>query len=158
MGSTVSDRWDGVENWFRKLHVFIRQTHRVVGALWLLSVPLYAVSDVGGALPGPSLPLLSLVGLILTGGYLLLRPWVRGAATASDRLKRLKERNVTLPVFVRRTHRIVAALWVVLLAVGLAFEPESPLVVVPFVVSLLYISITGGYMLLRPWVNRIRTR
>lgn len=163
MATTIPDRWSWFTNRFRNLPLFVRRVHRIVGALWILSVALtYAVSSTGGEVPGPSLPALSLITLIFTGGYLLLRPWVRRTTTVSDRVKRLTEWNVTRSVFVRRTHRIAGALWILFLAVGLSNEaaggPESPLIIVPVVVLLVYATITGAYMLLGPWVDRFRAR
>lgn len=143
--------------------VYIRRAHRIVAALWLLSVSLtFVVSSAGGEIPGPSLPALSLIGLVITGGYLHLRPWVRGTGTIAGRMSRLKNWNVGLPVFVRRAHRIVGILWVLFLALGLSIDaagvPVSPLIIVPVVGLLILLSITGGYMLLRPWVRRARAR
>lgn len=162
MVTTTSDRWNRLTNRFRRLPIVVRRVHRIVGALWILSVALsYAVTSAGGEVPGPSLPALSLVTLVFTGGYLLLRPWVR-RTTVSDRLKRLTNWDVSRSVFVRRTHRIAATVWLLLLALALSIEaaggPESPLLIVPVVVFLVYITFTGAYMFLRPWVNRFRDR
>lgn len=161
MATTKSDRWEGFKNRIRILPGVIRRVHRIVAALWLLSFALSLVVSLG-ELPGPSIPGLSFIAVIITGSYLLLRPWVRGASTVSDRLKRLKNWNVTRPVFIRRTHRIVAALCLLFLVLALSIAaaggPESPVVIIPIVALLGYLSITGVYMLLRPWVNRFRTR
>lgn len=163
MATTISDRWNRLKNEFTVLPVFVRRVHRIVGALWVLSFALtFAVSSTGGELPGPSLPALSIITLVITGSYLLLRPWVRGSTTVSDRLKSLKHWSRTPSVVVRRTHRIASALWLLFLAVGLSINaaggPESPLVIIPVVVFLVYLTLTGIYMLLRPWVDRFRAR
>lgn len=161
MASTVSDRWRSLKNRFTILPVFMRRVHRIVGVLWILSFALTLVIDTS-ELPGPSIPALSFIALIVTGTYLLLRPWVRGSTTVSERLKGLKNWTRTPSVVIRRTHRIAAALFLLFLAVGLsvtaAGNPESPLVLLPIVVFLIYLAITGTYMFLRPWVNRFRAR
>lgn len=161
MGTTISDRWNWLKNRTRILPVFIRRIHRIVGALWILSLALtFAVSSTGGDLPGPSLPGLSIVTLIVTGSYLLLRPWVRGPTTVSDRLHGLKNWNWTPSFVVRRTHRIASALWLVFLAIGLSTGaeggPDESPIIIPIVILIVYLTLTGLYMLLRPWVNRFR--
>lgn len=163
MVDTISDRWNQLKTSLRNLPAFVRRTHRFVAALWLLSFAVsLVVSAAGEELPGPSIPALSFIAVVLTGGYLLLRPWVRGPTTASERWQRLRRWDVSRSVFIRRTHRIVAALWLGFLGLALAVElaggPESQLVLVPIVALLAYLAITGGYMLLEPWVNRFRTR
>lgn len=123
-------------------------------------------SDIGCAhsgkqLPGPSIPGLSFIALIITGSYLLIRPWVRGNSTVSARWKRLKDWDVTRPVLIRRTHRILSTLCLILIGITLALSTvglsESPFVIVPIVGLLLVLVITGGYMFFRPWADRIRT-
>lgn len=63
------------------LHPGLRRTHRVVSVLFLLTIPPAAVASFTATAGEPSpvvyLPLLPLFGLIITGTYLLLRPWVR---------------------------------------------------------------------------------
>lgn len=161
--ATISGRWNWLKRRFTILPVLIRRLHRIVGPLWLLSLGLTVAVDAAGLeLPGPSIPGISFIALVLTGSYLLLRPWVRGPSTVSDRLKGLKRWTRTPSVVIRRTHRIAAALFLLLLAVGLSIEaaggPESPLVIVPVVVFLIYLAITGTYMFLRPWGRRFRAR
>lgn len=161
MATTESDRLNGLKNQFTTLPVFMRRIHRILGAVWLLSFALTLVVDTS-ELPGPSIPGLSFVALVITGGYLLFRPWVRGSTTVSDRLKALKNWTWTPSVVVRRTHRIAAALFLLFLALGLSIlgtgGPESPLLLVPIVVFLVYLAITGLYMFFRPWVSRFRAR
>lgn len=58
---------------------YLRRTHRVVATLFLLTIPpagYFSLSATGGEVsPVVYLPLFPLFGLILTGGYLLARPW-----------------------------------------------------------------------------------
>lgn len=69
---------------------------------------------------------------------------------------------MALPVYIRRAHRIIAALWLLFIVIALSLEaadgPESPLVTIPIGVLLLVLAITGSYLLLRPWVQRFRAR
>lgn len=161
MSTTTSERLNRIKNWTPILPVFVRRVHRIVGAMWVLSLALaYAVSTTGGEVPGPSLPGLSIITLVITGGYLLLRPWVRGPITVWDRLKGLKHWNWTTSFVIRRTHRIASALWLLFLAIGLLTGaeggPEESPIIIPIVVFIVYLTVTGIYMLLRPWVNRFR--
>jgi hypothetical protein len=60
---------------------FLRRTHRVIAALFLLTIPPAAYFSIDGADPAhPSpfvyLPLFPLFLLTLTGTYLLVRPWI----------------------------------------------------------------------------------
>jgi hypothetical protein len=59
---------------------FLRRTHRVISILFLLSIPPAAYYSFTGDRANPSpvvyLPLFPLFGLMLTGTYLLVRPWV----------------------------------------------------------------------------------
>lgn len=75
---------------------------------------------------------------------------------------RTSVRNISIPVFIRRAHRVLAAMWLLFVAIGLSLEavggPESPLVTIPIVVFLILMVITGSYLLARPWVARIRAR
>lgn len=142
--------------------VYIRRFHRIVGAVWILSLALaLAVDAAGTELPGPSIPGLSFIALVLTGSYLLFRPWVRGSTTVADRLKGLTTWTRTPAVVIRRTHRIAAGLFLLFLAIALliaaAGGPESPVFLIRVVALLLYLALTGTYMFLRPWVNRVRT-
>ena len=61
--------------------VALRRTHRVVAVLFLLSIPpagFFSLSATGGDVsPVVYLPLFPLLGLTLTGSYLLGTPWVR---------------------------------------------------------------------------------
>lgn len=161
MATAISDRWNWFRNRFTMLPVFVRRTHRIVGAVWILSFALTLAVDTS-EVPGPSIPAVSFIALVITGSYLLLRPWVRGSTTASDRLKGLKNWTRTPSVVVRRTHRIGATLFllslVLVLAIQAAGGPQSPLFLIPIVVFLVYLAITGTYMFLRPWVNRFRAR
>ncbi|WP_423747548.1 hypothetical protein V5735_23600 (plasmid) [Haladaptatus sp. SPP-AMP-3] len=63
------------------VHFFLRRAHRVIAVLFLLSIPpagYFSFSAAGGEVsPVVYLPLLPLLGLILTGGYLLIDPWVK---------------------------------------------------------------------------------
>lgn len=163
MDGLVSDRRKRLKRWTISLHAFVRRTHRVAAALWVLSVSLtFVVTAAGGELPGPSVPALSLIALIITGGYLHLRPWVRGTRIISARWIRLDHWNVALPVLVRRAHRVTGVLWVLFLVLGLSIDAAggtvTSLIIIPVVVLLIALTITGGYMLLRPWVNRFRAR
>jgi hypothetical protein len=76
--TTILDRWKRFKDRFRILPVIIRRVHRIVGVLWILSFALTVAVDTS-QLPGPSIPGLSFVALVITGGYLLLRPWVHRA-------------------------------------------------------------------------------
>lgn len=157
MLSTIMARVPWLKERNITLPIFIRRTHRIVAALWILSL---IVTAAGAELPGPSIPGLSFIATILTGSYLLLRPWIRGGSTVSDRLRRLKEWDMTRSAAIRRTHRMVAAPLLLFIALALTIEAtggsETPLVIVPIVGMLLFLSVTGGYMLLRPWVARLR--
>lgn len=130
-------------------------------SIWILSFVIsLVVSSTGGELPGPSIPALSFIATIITGSYLLLRPWIRGGSTISDRLNHLKNWDMARPAAIRRIHRIVAVplLLFIIIAVSIAAigGPESQLVIIPIVVLLLFLSITGLYMLLTPWASRLR--
>lgn len=157
MVNTISERWKRLKSHLEILPAFIRRVHRIVAVLWLLT---FVVATAGVELPGPSLAGLSFIAVIITGSYLLLRPWVRGESTASDRWKRLKNWDVTRPVFVRRTHRVVATLLLFLIVLALSIQaaggPEPQLIIVPIAALLLYLAVTGVYMILGPWVNRFR--
>lgn len=70
-------------------------------------------------------------------------------------------RTMPLPTLMRQSHRIIATIWLGFLALTLALEAvgvQSLLVTVPLVVTLFVLIITGGYLLLRPWVRRFRAR
>jgi len=58
-----------------------RRTHRVIAVLFLLSVPpaAYGSAAATGSEVSPVvyLPLVPLLGLSVTGSYLLIWPWVR---------------------------------------------------------------------------------
>jgi hypothetical protein len=60
---------------------FLRRTHRVIAVLFLLSVPpagYFSITATGDDVsPVVYFPLLPLLGLTLTGSYLLVRPWVQ---------------------------------------------------------------------------------
>lgn len=159
MATTESDRKEGLRNRFTNLHGFILRAHRVIGPLWFVSLALGFVVDTS-QIPGPSIPGLLFVALLITGGYLLLRPWVRGTSTVSERLNSLKHWTWKPSVVIRRTHRIAGGLFLLSLVGGLAITvaggPEQ-LVLIPIVVILLYVSITGLYLFFRPWVTRLRS-
>lgn len=145
------------------LSVYIRRGHRIIATLWLLSLAVtIAVPAAAEEIPGPSLPGLFFIATIVTGVYLLARPWVRGPTTVSDRLTRLKQWDLPLPGIIRRIHRIVATLVLLLLALGLSLElaggAASELVIIPIVVFLVVLVLTGGYMFVKPWVTRVRAR
>lgn len=78
----------------------------------------------------------------------------------SDRVESLKNRTVTLPIFIRRAHRIIATLWLLFIAIALSLEavggPESPFITAPIGVLLLLLALSGTYLLVRPWVQRFR--
>lgn len=159
MATTISERWHGLKNQLTVLPALLRRLHRIVATVWVLSLAVtLAVPAAGEQLPGPSIPAISFIALIITGSYLLIRPWVRGNSTASARWKRLKDRDVTRPILIRRTHRILSTLCLIFIGIALALSTvglgESPFVIVPIVGLLLVLVITGGYMFFRPWVNR----
>lgn len=160
MSTIISDRWNEVKNQFTVLHGFIRRAHRIVGTLWLLSFGITIFVDTS-EIPGPSIPAILFITLTVTGGSLLLGPWVRGPTTVSDRLKGLKNWTRTPRVVVRRTHRIAATLFLLLVAVALGITAaggsEPQWVLVPIGIVLLYLAITGLYMFFRPWVTRVRS-
>lgn len=58
----------------------LRRTHRVIAILFLLSIPPAGYFSFTGDPTSPSpvvyIPLFPLFGLILTGTYMLVRPWV----------------------------------------------------------------------------------
>lgn len=143
-----------------EIPVFIRRTHRIVATLWLVSLALPLLVDTS-EIPGPSIPAILFITLLITGGYLLLRPLVRGSATVSGRLNGLKTWTWNPAVVLRRTHRIAGSLFLLSLAVALVITavggPEN-LVLIPLVAVLIYLAITGLIMFFRPWVNRVRTR
>lgn len=60
-------------------HVLLRRAHRVVAVLFLATILPAAVASGGTGDPSPVvyLPLFPLLGLTITGTYLLARPWVR---------------------------------------------------------------------------------
>lgn len=157
MLSTITARVE----WFKERNVtlsfFVRRAHRVLAALWILS---FIVTTAGVELPGPSIAGLSFIATILTGSYLLLRPWFRGDRTISGLLQRLRDWDVPLSAAIRRTHRLVAGPLLLFIAMALTIEAmggsETQLVIIPIVVMLLFLAVTGGYMLLRPWVARVR--
>lgn len=62
------------------VHAFLRGTHRVIAGLFLIAtVPAAIVSLQGdGSSPWVYAPLPFLFGLIITGSYLLVRPWALG--------------------------------------------------------------------------------
>lgn len=160
MGTIISDRWKEVKSQFTILHGLVRRAHRVVGTLWLGSLAVTLLFDTT-EIPGPSIPALLFITLTVTGSYLLLGPWVRGSATVSARLKRLNSWSRTPRVVIRRTHRIAATLFLLLVVVALAITatggPEPQLVLIPIGIVLLYLAITGLYMFFRPWVTRVRS-
>lgn len=157
MATTRPDRLEGLKNQFTSLHAFILQTHRVVATLWLVSLALGFLVDTS-QIPGPSIPALLFIALLLTGGYLLLRPWIRGSSTAAERLKGLSNWTRNPSVVLRRTHRIASGLFLLTLAVALgitvATGSDPELVLIPLVIVLFYLALTGLYMFFRPWVNR----
>lgn len=162
MATTISERWTGVKNQFTFLPPFVRRLHRIVGAVWVLSLAVtLAVPAAADQLPGPSIPGLSFIALLITGSYLLIRPWIRGNSTAADRWGRLKNWDVSRSVLIRRVHRVISTILLVFIGIALGMTAvgagESPLVLMPIVGLLLVLIITGGYMFFRPWVNRIRS-
>lgn len=65
--------------------VVLRRAHRVIAVLFLLAIPPAAyvsLSATGSEVsPVVYLPLFPLLGLILTGSYLLVKPWARRLRT-----------------------------------------------------------------------------
>lgn len=61
------------------VHVILRRAHRVIAVLFLLAIPPAAVASGSGGDPSAVvyLPLFPLLGLTITGTYLLVRPWVQ---------------------------------------------------------------------------------
>ena len=60
---------------------FLRRTHRVIAALFLVTIPpagYFSFTATGDEVsPVVYFPLIPLLGLVLTGSYLLVRPWVQ---------------------------------------------------------------------------------
>ena len=141
---------------------YIRRGHRIIALLWVLSFILTLVVPAVSELPGPSLPALLFIATIISGSYLLVRPWIRGSTTASDQLAGLRTGTRRAPVVIRRTHRIAATLLLLFLALVLAMQaaggPASSLLLIPVVVFLLYLALSGLFMFLRPWVSRFQAR
>jgi hypothetical protein len=63
-----------------RLHEFLRRAHRVVAILLLLSMPAAGYASFTGDPTSPSfwvyVPLAPLFLLIITGTYMLVRPWI----------------------------------------------------------------------------------
>jgi hypothetical protein len=63
--------------------VLLRRIHRLIAALFLLTIPPAAYFSFTGDPSAPSpvvyLPLIPLFGLTITGSYLLVKPWVNGS-------------------------------------------------------------------------------
>ena len=61
--------------------LFLRRVHRVIAALFLITIPpagYFSLAATGDEVsPVVYFPLLPLLGLTLTGSYLLVRPWVQ---------------------------------------------------------------------------------
>lgn len=76
----------------------------------------------------------------------------------------MEVRVVHLPVLVRRGHRILASLWLLIVAIGFIYSfaaggVEPPDALGALVGLLLVVmAITGIYLLARPWVQRYRAR
>ncbi len=69
-------------------------------------------------------------------------------------------RGMALPAFVRRAHRVIATLWLVFFALTLGTQAvgvQSLLVTGPLIALLLVLILTGGYLLVRPWLRRYRS-
>jgi hypothetical protein len=66
-------------------------------------------------------------------------------------------------VFLRRTHRVIAVLFLVTIPPAAYFsftatgDEVSPVVYFPLV-PLLGLALTGSYLLVKPWVERLRVR
>ena len=58
---------------------FLRRTHRVIAIAFLVSVPPAFFASSRGGHPAVLVyaPLFPLLGLTLTGSYLLVRPWIQ---------------------------------------------------------------------------------
>ena len=60
---------------------FLRRTHRVIAALFLVTIPpaaYYSFTATGDdESPVVYFPLFPLLGLALTGSYLLVKPWIQ---------------------------------------------------------------------------------
>ena len=61
--------------------VFLRRTHRVIAVLFLVTIPpaaYFSFTATGDKVsPVVYFPLVPLLGLALTGTYLLIKPWVQ---------------------------------------------------------------------------------
>ena len=61
--------------------VFLRRTHRVIAVLFLVTIPpaaYFSFTAIGDEVsPVVYFPLVPLLGLALTGSYLLVKPWVQ---------------------------------------------------------------------------------
>ena len=61
---------------------FLRKTHRVIAILFLVTIPpagYFSFTATGDEVsPVVYFPLIPLLGLVLTGSYLLVRPWIQG--------------------------------------------------------------------------------
>jgi hypothetical protein len=61
--------------------VFLRRTHRVIAVLFLVTIPpaaYFSFTATGDEVsPVVYFPLVPLLGLALTGSYLLVKPWVQ---------------------------------------------------------------------------------
>lgn len=61
--------------------VFLRRTHRVIAVLFLVTIPpaaYFSFTATGDEVsPVVYFPLVPLLGLALTGTYLLVKPWVQ---------------------------------------------------------------------------------
>jgi hypothetical protein len=70
---------------------------------------------------------------------------------------------MTPEMFLRRTHRVIAVLFLVTIPPAAYFsftatgDDVSPVVYFPLV-PLLGLALTGTYLLVRPWVQRLRVR
>lgn len=64
---------------------FVRRTHRVVAALFLLTIPPAAYFSITGDASAPSpfvyAPLFPLLVLTLTGAFQLVKPWLARSRT-----------------------------------------------------------------------------
>ena len=60
---------------------FLRRTHRVIAVLFLVTIPpaaYFSFTATGDEVsPVVYFPLVPLLGLALTGTYLLVKPWIR---------------------------------------------------------------------------------
>lgn len=70
-----------------KLDTTLRRAHRVVAVGFLLSIPPAAYYSIRGDASSPFvyIPLVFLLGLTISGTYMLVKPWMRKRRASEDR-------------------------------------------------------------------------